>query len=202
MSFKNLFSVPIFHGKVDNYKKYNRDLLPACQEIRKETEDMTDLPWNCNVWSTYAYDAQVFKRPQFHEIAKVIGMYVREYIDKRKWKHESKILMTEMWVNYQDKYQYQEYHDHRERIVSGIYYIDVPEGTPGIMMQTPLKANFDDLMFDEESCQEVNHLNIQTGDILLFPSWLNHGVKANLTDKPRINVAFNFGSPEWVNVFG
>ena len=110
--------------------------------------------------------------------------------------------MTELWVNYQSKYQYQEYHDHRERLISGIYYVDVPEGTPGIMMKTPLKANYDDLFFNEEAVQEVNHLDIETGDILLFPSWLDHGVKANMTDKHRVNISFNFGVPELVNALG
>jgi len=160
---------------------------------------MSGLPWNCNVWSTYAYDDQLFKRPEFQEISKVIAIYVRAYLDKRKWKGEAKMLMTELWVNYQHKYQYQEYHDHRERVISGIYYIDVPEGTPGIMMKTPLKANFDDLFFDEDAVQEVNHLEIETGDILLFPSWLDHGVKANMTDNARVNIAFNFGVPELVD---
>ena len=200
--FKNLFSVPIFHGKLDNWKKYNRDLLPVCHKVRKETEDMSELPWNCHVWSSYAYDDQLFKRPEFQEISKVIAKYVRAYMDKRQWKGEAKMLMTELWVNYQEKYQYQEYHDHRERVISGIYYIDVPEGTPGIMMKTPLKANFDDLFFNEDAVQEVNHLKIETGDILLFPSWLDHGVKANMTDSHRVNVSFNFGVPELVDALG
>ena len=67
------------------------------------------------------------------------------------------------------------------------------------MMKTPLKANFDDLFFDEDAVQEVNHLEIETGDILLFPSWLDHGVKANMTDNARVNIAFNFGVPELVD---
>ena len=200
--FKDLFKVPIFHGKLDNWKKYNRDLLPLCKEIRKETDDMSGLPWNCNVWSTYAYDDQLFKRSEFQEVSRAIATYVRSYLDRRQWKGEAKILMTELWVNHQDKYQYQEYHDHRERIISGIYYIDVPEGAPGIMMKTPLKANFDDLFFNEDAVQEVNHLKIETGDILLFPSWLDHGVKANMTDSHRVNVSFNFGVPELVDALG
>ena len=200
--FKDLFKVPIFHGKLDNWKKYNRDLLPLCKEIRKETDDMSGLPWNCNVWSTYAYDDQLFKRSEFQEVSRAIATYVRSYLDRRQWKGDAKILMTELWVNHQDKYQYQEYHDHRERIISGIYYIDVPEGAPGIMMKTPLKANFDDLFFNEDAVQEVNHLKIETGDILLFPSWLDHGVKANMTDSHRVNVSFNFGVPELVDALG
>ena len=99
--FKDLFKVPIFNGKLDNWKKYNRDLLPLCKEIRKETDDMSDLPWNCNVWSTYAYDDQLFKRSEFQEVSRAIATYVRSYLDRRQWKGDAKILMTELWVNHQ-----------------------------------------------------------------------------------------------------
>ena len=56
-------------------------------------------------------------------------------------------------------------------------------------------------MFDSEECSEVHKLKIETGDLVLFPGWLEHGVDANLTDKPRINIAFNFGIPELVRAF-
>ena len=199
--FKNLFSVPIFHGKLDNWKKYNRDLLPVCHEVRKETEDMSTLPWNCHVWSTYGYDDQLYKREQFQEIAKAINVYVRAYLDKRQWKKQEKIVMSELWVNYQGKYQFQEYHDHKERVLSGIFYLEVPENAPGLIIQNPQKANFDDLFFFQEEVQDVNEINVETGDLIMFPSWLDHGVNANMTDKPRINIAFNFGIPKVVDAF-
>jgi len=199
--FKNLFSVPIFHGKLDNWKKYRRDLLPVCHEVRKETDDMSKLPWNCHVWSTYAYDKRLYKRKEFQEISKAISVYVRSYLDRRKWKRQDKIIMTELWVNYQDKYQFQEYHDHKERVLSGIFYLEVPENAPGLIIQNPQKANFDDLFFFQEEVQDVNEINVETGDLIMFPSWLDHGVNANMTDKPRINIAFNFGIPKVVDAF-
>ena len=83
--------------------------------------------------------------------------------------------------------------------MSGVYYIDVPEGAPDLIIKTPLKANFDDLWFESEENREVNKLKVETGDLVLFPGWLEHGVDANLLDEPRINVAFNFGIPELVH---
>ena len=32
----------------------------------------------------------------------------------------------------------------------------------------------------------------RTGDLILFPSWLQHGIKQNLTDVPRYSIAANF----------
>jgi len=30
------------------------------------------------------------------------------------------------------------------------------------------------------------------GGMLIFPSWLYHGVEPNLTDTPRVSLSFNF----------
>ena len=82
-----------------------------------------------------------------------------------------------------------------------MYTILMYPGAPDLIIKTPLKANFDDLMFESKESSEVHKLKIETGDLVLFPGWLEHGVDANLTDKPRINIAFNFGIPELVRAF-
>ncbi len=109
---------------------------------------------------------------------------------------------NEFWFNVTKPGDSTGWHDHKERAaLSGVYYIDVPDGAPDLIIKTPLKANFDDLMFESEESSEVHKLKIETGDLVLFPGWLEHGVDANLTDKPRINIAFNFGIPELVRAF-
>lgn len=45
--------------------------------------------------------------------------------------------------------------------------------------------------------QPVNERRIidslpQAGRLIMFPSWVNHGVRENLSGKNRISVSFNF----------
>jgi len=200
---KNLFNVPVFHGKLVDNKRHVTHLKQVAEDVKKETDDMTNLPWNCHVWSTYAYDSQLFKRKQFHSVAMDISSQVKEYAIERGWKHDpNELIMTNMFLNYQTKYQYQEYHDHRECIISGVFYIEVPdEENMEIMLYTPLKANYDDIFFDSDDAQEVIKIKPQTGDILIFPSWLNHGVMSHTSDTTRISIAFNFASKEMRSIF-
>ena len=80
--------------------------------------------------------------------------------------------MTELWVNYQHKYQYQEYHDHRERVISGIYYIDVPEGKEDLVVSLEEKT--------EELQEQVNtHLK------------RNMRLKKQLQEEKRKNIIFD-----------
>lgn len=200
---KNLFNVPIYHGKLIDNKRHVQQLRVVAEDVRKETDDMTDLPWNCHVWSTYAYDNQLFKRPAFHSVSRDISDTVKQYARDRGWKLPiDELVMTNLFLNYQTQYQYQEHHDHRECIISGVFYIDVPdEEDMELMLYTPLKANYDDLFFEHDDVQEVIKIKPETGDIILFPSWLSHGVMSHTTDSTRINVAFNFSTKKLRNVF-
>lgn len=193
---KNIFNVPIYHGKLVNGKRHAEFLRDVSKDIKKEVEDMTDVPWNCNVWTTYSYDNQLFKRPAFHSVAKDVVDTVRRYAVDRGFKFDpEEIVMQHMFMNIQEKYQYQEYHDHRECLISGVFYIDVPdEENMEIILKTPLKANYDDLFFNSDDTQEVYKIKPEKGDLILFPSWLDHGVRAHLTDTKRINVAMNFST--------
>lgn len=193
---KNYFGVPIYHGKLINGRKH-ADFLKSCaEEIKKEVEDMSDVPWNCNVWTTYTYDNQLFKRPAFHSVSKDITETVRNYAFNRQFKQSvDEIVIQHMFMNIQSKYQYQEYHDHRECLISGVFYIDVPDGdNMELIFKTPLKANYDDLFFNQDNVQEVIKVKPESGDIILFPSWIDHGVRAHLEDVERINIAFNFST--------
>ena len=185
--FKNLFSVPIFHGKLDNWKKYNRDLLPVCHEVRKETEDMSELPWNCHVWSSYAYDDQLFKRPEFQEISKVIAKYVRAYMDKRQWKGEAKMLMTELWVNYQEKYQYQEYHDHIGGSLVAVYFFKSKNNSSTFNIKKPYEK-------DSKEFPTGDHTSFESkeGRLLIFNSSIRHCVSQHLGKENRISFSFNY----------
>lgn len=193
---KKIFGVPLYHGKLVNGIRHAEFLKDVSKDIRKEVEDMTDVPWNCNVWTTYSYDNQLFKRPAFHAVAKDIVDTVRNYAVDRQFKYDTnELVMQHMFMNIQSRYQYQEYHDHRECLISGVFYIDVPdEDNMELIIKTPLKANYDDLFFNGDDSQEVIKIKPEAGDIILFPSWLDHGVRAHLADVERINVAFNIST--------
>ena len=78
---------------------------------------------------------------------------------------------------------YQEAHDHSPSIVSGIYYLQLdslpatflnPSGTDSVLPNT-----------------FPNYLNIQEGDLIIFPSHLMHSVKRSGSENLRVSYSFN-----------
>jgi len=105
------------------------------------------------------------------------------------------------WININGKYDYNMPHDHQKSILSGTYYVSVPD------------ENMGDIVFHRDDTAEyflhsgiqreetmVNARQVQKpakeGTFYLFPSWVKHHVERNESDHERISIAFNFIQPE------
>ena len=87
-------------------------------------------------------------------------------------------------------------HIHPHAVVSGTYYVNAPKGSGairfedprlGLMMAAPPRRKNARL---ENRC--FVDLQPKPGMLLLWDSWLRHGVGANATKTPRISVSFNY----------
>ena len=102
------------------------------------------------------------------------------------------IRITESWFNRTEKGQSHHRHWHPNSVYSAIVYIECDENTGHT---TFITSAFDTIEFD---IKEANLYNSRTwsygakkGDILLFPSNVEHYVTTHESDKPRITLSFN-----------
>jgi len=71
-------------------------------------------------------------------------------------------------------------HDDGYELISGVYYLDVPEESGDILMHLP---------------EQLLKISPQTGVMLMFPPDLPHEVTKNLSTQSRLSMAFNIGPP-------
>jgi len=99
------------------------------------------------------------------------------------------------WININGKHDYNLLHDHQKSILSGVYYVDVPEQNMGdLVLVRPDNADY----FLNGKVEEVTMANSPvcvkkavTSTLYLFPSWIKHYVERNESEKERISIAFN-----------
>ena len=96
----------------------------------------------------------------------------------------SYLTLRNLWVNYQKPGQYNPYHCHHG-VVSFVIFVDIPYGVEE-------RADFaSDGGFQLEN-ELINIDRSWNGQILMFPSQMNHGVYPyKSTDKERVTVAGN-----------
>lgn len=107
-----------------------------------------------------------------------------------------RLALDSLWINVMTKGAIHAPHIHPHAAVSGTYYVTVPEGAGPIRFEDPRLP----LMMAAPPRRKSAPLASRTfvdvaprpGMLLLWESWLRHGVEANAARAPRISVSFNY----------
>ena len=137
----------------------------------------------------------VLDHPSFAEIKNFILQNLKNYRDDViRPKYDMKLVITESWLNYTNYNQQHHFHKHNNSYLSGVFYINTIEND-GIKFFNDGGGLFNMFDIESEDLHTYNapswELPVSTGQLLLFPSDLQHGVKVNKENKTRISLSFN-----------
>jgi uncharacterized protein (TIGR02466 family) len=99
----------------------------------------------------------------------------------------------EAWANVHDTGGYNTYHNHSGALLSACYYLSVPEGSgplvlrdprPGAML-SPWQGSL------RPNCGSEISITPETGQLIVFPNWLEHGAEAHGGSESRISIPIN-----------
>src|SRR5262249_30223911 len=107
------------------------------------------------------------------------------------------LSMTDCWANVMRAGAVHSLHLHPTSFISGTYYIAVPAGSGRLKFEDPrlgLHMAAPPRRADAPAgFRPFVSLPAQTGDLVLFESWLRHEVPAAAFDGERISISFNYG---------
>lgn len=100
------------------------------------------------------------------------------------------------WVNLHDRGGFNFLHVHEGSLLSGSFYLSVPEGAGDFVFRDPRPG----VIHGYVKGGVVNghadvHLTPSPGLLVLFPCWIEHYVETHEGAQPRITIAFNANLP-------
>ncbi len=120
------------------------------------------------------------------------------YIYKKNLLHikdENEIYVTQSWANQTAPGQFHPKHKHPNSVISGVMFIDenTDRSLPAIRFHRttemlPLEFGFDSLNEFNASCRLFESVQ---GQLMLFPSLLEHDVEMNRSGTVRTSLSFN-----------
>lgn len=175
----DLYFVDIYDAKEN--QSYKEELL----KLSKITDG--NIRSNRNAWQSdiTLWQNEIFK-PLLEKSSTIVQSIISDLSPNRP-----EFVIRSMWGNVNPKGGYNLTHVHPTGWMSGVYYVELPQGCSGITFEDPRPAS---LMDFQQSCLVDNqHHNHQpkNGELILFPSWLPHFVNPNLTNENRISISFN-----------
>ena len=99
-----------------------------------------------------------------------------------------------MWAIINKKNNFNAIHTHPNSYLSAAYYVKAPNNCGRFIVENPHSISRHSYPALEKKTNfniKVAKLEIEEGDLLLFPAFLPHGVDENESDEDRIVISFN-----------
>lgn len=179
-----------------------REGLERCAWLLEE-EDVAGNEW-CEAegydgYTSYASLDDLPERfPEFAELKKHLDKAAAAFAKAHHWDMEGLALSLDaIWVNILGEGGHHSGHIHPGSVISGTYYVAVPEGAGRIKYEDPRLAMMmaaPQLREDApEEARRFVYVQPREGHCLLWESWLRHEVMPSRTEEARISVSFNYG---------
>ena len=202
MTVANHFVTPIYRARLsDCTPRIDGDeLVTSCYAIAEDDEagqdwceengypgytsyaSLTDLPW---------------RFPIFADLVKALDAHVAAFVSELDFDLGGEALKLEdIWINILPEGGNHTAHIHPHSVISGTTYVAMPDGAGRIKFEDPrlpmLMAAPQIQATAPPSAQRFHYVAPQSGDILMWESWLRHEVMTSQTEEPRISVSFNY----------
>ena len=188
------FPQPIFRYKVENYKQLNKELSDYIYKLNKEDKEGV-VRSNRGGWHSKPFELKDKNSIQT-KFALETTKYIFDAIKNYGWKLDpAKTIVTEMWAIINKPNDFNVTHTHPNSYLSAAYYVKAPKKCGKFIIENPLDVARHSHPVEEQKTEfniKVAGLEIEEGELLIFPAYLLHSVSPNQEDKNRVSVSFNF----------
>ena len=185
------FSTPVWIDQIDNFESINSELQNYIYQEQEKNPDGVKKS-NFNGWHSENFD---LKNENLKNFINEVSINIGTAVNDMGWDLEAQIVkITNMWAIINKNRAFNEKHHHGNSALSAAYYVKAESNAGNIVFFDPRQAN----VFHHPTAKKANDLNGQIksitpkpGTLILFPSYLEHKVEENLSNKERIVVSFN-----------
>jgi len=179
-----LFPTPVlltaYEENFDNELQFIKNI-----DWGRKNQDMVES-YNLQSTDTFLLEQAELSKIRFF-IEKCLDIYRREVFC-----FKNDLVITQSWANKSGRDQKHHAHTHPNSIISGVFYFQADQTLPPIQFRRRTDDNFG------LEIQQFNNFNsstfilpIKSGELIIFPSTLEHSVPKNESDVERISLSFN-----------
>ena len=161
-------------------------ILAALQKMRR------DLP-ALGAGAGWQSEQTLHQREEFRDLVSCVGHAAKSVLRFLRVGHDA-IEITGCWATVLAKGAMHKAHSHPNNYLSGVYYVRTHPGADTINFRDPrnqtgvIRPPVAELTA-ENTDQVV--VKVRNGTLLMFPSYLEHSVDANMSENARISISFN-----------
>jgi uncharacterized protein (TIGR02466 family) len=142
---------------------------------------------------------ELHEDPAFNPIVDFIEFHGAQYWKDCGYTKKVKPYVIHLWANELPPGGFTPPHNHNPSILSGVFYLDADAVKGDLNLEDPLGLVKGKMPHDflYKPYQYIEKIEVKPGKLVMFPGWLAHHTKSNLSKSSRYVLGFNFGA--WVD---
>lgn len=170
---------------------YQADLSMDSLDLVKRINDQ-EIRCRKSEYNIVSETTELLEVDVFSDLKQEILKHLEMFATGIGYKYDS-VYITTSWLNINPPGGRHHLHTHPNSLISGIYYVDVPENSGNmVFVKTPSQiidpADVDNLT---EYTSDTIVMPSCTNRLFLFPSQLYHYVETNRSNNSRLGISFN-----------
>ncbi len=185
------FSTPIWASKIKNFEKVNNEMYEYIIALQKK-DPLGVFKSNFKGWHSKDFNLKDKEAKKFIE---AIKNNINNLLNDMSWDLKSQsVKITSMWAIINEKGAWNQKHHHSNSDISAAYYVNAYDNCGDIVFYDPRPARVYKYPISTKPNNlnaTVNSIKPEPGLLVLFPSYLEHSVNPNMSNKKRIVISFN-----------
>lgn len=178
-----IFCTPIYSSSID--REFTKKEIEFFKKHKKQSY--------FNAGNRKSKNNYILEEAVLKNIKSIVIEKINEYIENVICpKDKIEPYITQSWLAITEKNESHHSHNHPNSYISGVIYINAKEESDSIVF---VNKKYEQIKVYAKSWNIFNSENwwvsVKTGDILLFPSDLEHRVNTKEDSDSRISLAFN-----------
>ena len=183
MKIHSLFPQAVYFSTLE--RALTEEELKTIDEYKKKTKK--------NVGNKFTTDSYVLKHKTLKNLKEDLITKVREYFNEIVCTNDSITpYITQSWLNYTEVGEFHHSHNHLNSYLSGVFYVSAQKEVDEIVFHKMNNRQLE-LTVNKPSAFNTRSLGsrVKTGDVILFPSTMEHEVLPKKGTDLRISLSFN-----------
>ena len=184
MPTQQLYSTPIYsEAPIKNFEKIQTEIKENLREKK--------FNYHNNWGKTHSLSDPTFKSNPIEESLPLFKEELNEHVKRYCYDigYYSEYKIHSSWFTKCIKGDYAHIHSHGTMCISGVYYYKTNGKDGYLFFESPVNGIDTNYVYLHLTEQMI-HTPVE-GKIILFPSFLRHGVRRNETNNVRISLSFN-----------
>lgn len=195
----DIFPITIYEAEYIGFESLQADLIKAVLPYFENPaggNDYFDGQGNPMIVRT---NNEVYQDPAFKPVVDFIEFHGRQYWQHCGYTRRVEPYIIHMWANELPPGGFTPPHNHNPSILSGAFYLDADEVKGDLYLEDPLSTVKGKMPHDFEHRPYLytEQIKVKAGKLIMFPGWLYHHTRSNLSQQNRYVLGFNFGA--WID---